>query len=164
MAAWATRAATGTTVRSLYNRSANNIGNVHITNVYNRTVINNTTTHVSYNGGQGGIAARPTQQQLAYEHAQHNATPLQVQHQQAAGSNRALLASVNNGRPPIAATARPAAFTGPGVVPARAAGGPYHPTPAAANAEHGAPGPAITHPSGWHAGAAWRDPGAADPG
>ena len=127
MAAWAIRAATGTTVRSLYNRTVNNFGNVHITNVYNRTVINNTTTHVSFNGGQGGISARPTAQQLAYQHAQHTPpTAVQTQHQQAASSNHALLASVNNGRPPIAATSRPGDFTGTGVVPARSAGGPVH--------------------------------------
>ncbi len=58
-----------------YNRGVNNVGNVHITNVYNRTVINNTTTHVSFNGGQGGIAARPTAEQEAYAHAQHTRPP-----------------------------------------------------------------------------------------
>jgi hypothetical protein len=122
-----------------YNRTVNNISNVHITNIYNRTVINNTTTHVSFNGGHGGIATRPTAQQEAFAHAQHTPpTPLQMQHRQAASSNHDLLATVNHGRPPIAATARPAAFSGPGVVPARNAAAP----------EHGAPGPAITHPTG----------------
>ena len=116
-----------------YNRAGNNFGNVHITNVYNRTIINNTTTHVSFNGGQGGIIARPTPQQLTYEHVRHTPpTGLQTQHQQAASSNHDLLASVNHGRPAIAATSRPAAFTGAGVVGARAAGGPYHPAPAGA--------------------------------
>ena len=45
-----------------YNRSVNNITNVtNITNVYNKTVINNVTiNNVSYNGGNGGITARPT--------------------------------------------------------------------------------------------------------
>jgi hypothetical protein len=124
--------------RFAYNRAANNIGNVHITNVYNTTIIN-TTNRVSFNGGQGGIAARPTPQQEAFAHASHTPpTSLQVQHQQAAGGNHALLATVNNGRPPIAATSRPAAFTGPGVVPARNA----------AMAPHGAPGPAIAGPHG----------------
>ena len=125
--------------RFLYNRAANNFGGMRVTNVYNRTIINNTTAHVSFNGGQGGITARPTPQQLAYQHAQHTPlTGLQTQHQQAASGNHALLASVNNGRPPIAATSRPAAFTGAGVVPARSAGAPDHP----------APGPAITRPAG----------------
>ncbi len=135
--------------RFAYNRAANNIGNVHVTNVYNRTIINNTTTRASFNGGQGGIAARPTPQQEAYAHASHTPpTTLQVQHQQAAGSNHELLATVNHGRPPIAATSRPAAFTGPGVVPARNAPAAAHAVPGATGAVHGAPGPAITHPTG----------------
>jgi hypothetical protein len=148
-----------------YNRNVNNISNVHITNVYNRTVINNN-THVSFNGGQGGISARPSAQQLAYEHAQHTPpTAVQTQHIEAARTNHALLASVNNGRPPIAATARPGEFTGKGIVPARSAGGPVHlapaqhATPAATGAPHEAPGPAITpHPGTPGAAPALRTP------
>jgi hypothetical protein len=102
-----------------YNRNVNNISNVRITNVYNRTVINNTTTNVSYNGGQGGITARPTPQQEAYARQAHTPpTALQTQQERTASTNRALLASVNNGRPPIAATSRPGEFTGRSVVPA----------------------------------------------
>ncbi len=44
-----------------YNSAVTNIGtSVSITNVYNKTVINNNTTNVSYNGGAGGIHSRPT--------------------------------------------------------------------------------------------------------
>jgi hypothetical protein len=44
-----------------YNRAVNNFGGVTITNVYNKTVINNTSvTRVSFNGGSGGTAAQPT--------------------------------------------------------------------------------------------------------
>jgi 1-acyl-sn-glycerol-3-phosphate acyltransferase len=61
----------------------------------------------------------------------------QVQHVQTARSNPELRASVNNGRPPIAATAKPGDFKGEGVVAAREAGAPYHPPanrgPASAN-------------------------------
>ncbi len=105
-----------------YNRSVNNITNVNITNVYNKTVIVNRTTvnHVSFSGGPGGVVASPTPQQLAAEHENHiQATPMQVQHVQTAQSNRALFASVNHGAPPVAATARPAEFNGPGVVRAQ---------------------------------------------
>src|SRR5256885_1274651 len=43
-----------------YNRSVTNISNTNITNVYNRTVVNNVTVNrVSFNGGPGGVAARP---------------------------------------------------------------------------------------------------------
>jgi hypothetical protein len=110
-----------------YNRSVTNVNVTRITNVYNRTVIvnNNTVNHVSYNGGNGGIAARPTSRQLAAEHERHEAPlPVQAEHQQAAAKNRELFARVNQGRPPVAATARPADFHS--AVPARAAGAPYH--------------------------------------
>ena len=43
-----------------YNRTVNNISNVSITNVYNKTVVVNNTTNVSYNGGTGGTTARAT--------------------------------------------------------------------------------------------------------
>ena len=46
---------------------------------------------------------------------------MQSQHEHAASSNRAFLASVNHGRPTIAATARPGEFNGRGVVAAREA-------------------------------------------
>ena len=49
----------------------------------------------------------------------------QTQHVQAARSEQQLRASVNHGKPPIAATPKPAAFQGSGVVPAKQSGGPY---------------------------------------
>jgi hypothetical protein len=102
-----------------YNSSVNNVVNVNVTNVYNKTVINNTTNKVSYNGGKGGIAAKPTAEELAAAKEPHVApTALQVQHQQAASKNPALFASKNHGHPAIAATAHPGVFKGPGVVPA----------------------------------------------
>ena len=100
-----------------YNRTVNNISNVHITNVYNKTVINNVTENrVSYNGGNGGVRAQPTPQQVAFAHAQH--TPpvaAQRQHLAMARQNPQLRVTNNHGAPPIAATARPAAFTGAAV-------------------------------------------------
>jgi hypothetical protein len=99
----------------------------NVTNVYNKTVIVNNNTHVAYNGGQGGIAARPTAQQQAYAHESHRGpVTAQMHNQRAASQNRALFALENHGRPPVAATARPADFRGRGVVAAKAAGGTYH--------------------------------------
>ena len=113
--------------RFFYNRSVTNVNVTNVTNVYNKTVIVNNNTHVAYNGGQGGIAARPTPQQQTYAHESHRApVAAQMQHQQAASQNRALFARENHGRPPVAATARPADFKGRGVVAAKAAGGIYH--------------------------------------
>ncbi len=115
-----------------YNRSVNNVSNVAtITNVYNKTVVNNVTvTNVSYNGGAGGTTATPTAKEQAAAHQPHvPPTGAQMQHEQTAKSNPALSASQNHGKPPIAATQKPAGLSGPGVVSARAAA-PYHPTPA----------------------------------
>jgi hypothetical protein len=111
-----------------YNRSVNNVTN--ITNVYNTTVVNNSTTvnRVSYNGGNGGVTAQPTAAEQAAARERHiPPVAAQTQHIQAAQSNPQLRASANEGKPPIAATARPASFTGSQVVPAKAAGAPYHP-------------------------------------
>ena len=110
-----------------YNRSVNNVNVTNVHNVYNKTVINNTAfNHVSYNGGNGGINARPTAAEETAAHERHTpATAAQTEHQQAAGKNHALLASVNHGRPAIAATAKPGEFSGKGVVAARQAGAPY---------------------------------------
>jgi WXXGXW repeat (2 copies) len=148
-----------------YNRSVNNFSNVHITNVYNRTVVNNTIINrVSYNGGAGGSVARPTGQQLAFAHEQHVLpTQLQVQHAQIAASNRELLASMNHGRPPVAATSQPGRFSGQGVVAARQTGGPFN--PAAGRAPNGAPGPAIARHAEATPGTppALREPGSQHP-
>src|ERR1700723_2574073 len=111
-----------------YNTSVNNVSHTtNITNVYNKTVINNTTvTNVSYNGGPGGAAARPTPEEQTFAHEQHAPpTSSQMQQQRTAVSNHAQWASQNQGKPQVAATAKPGAFTGSGVVAARSAGAPY---------------------------------------
>jgi hypothetical protein len=129
--------------RFFYNRSVTNVNITNIHNVYNTTVINNTRTvsRVSYNGGNGGLSARPTPEQETAMHERHlPPAAVQTQHIQAARGNPELRASANQGKPPIAATARPGAFSG-GAVPAREAGAPYHP-PAnrpTANRESGQP-------------------------
>jgi WXXGXW repeat (2 copies) len=115
--------------RFFYNRSVNNVDVTNIHNVYNTTVINNTTVNrVSYNGGNGGINARPTPEQEAAAHERH-APPVaaQTQHVQAARDNPELRASANQGKPPVAATPKPGAFKDPAVVPAKEAGAPYQP-------------------------------------
>ena len=110
-----------------YNRSVNNINITNIHNVYNTTVINNTVVNrVSYNGGNGGINERPRPEEEAAERERHiGPVAAQNEHLQAARSNPQLRASVNHGKPPIAATPRPGAFNEHGVVPAKKAGAPY---------------------------------------
>jgi hypothetical protein len=92
-----------------YNRSVTNVSVTNVTNVYNKTVIVNNTSTTSFNGGSGGVQARPT-----------------AQHEHAAAANRQNFASENRGRPAIAATARPGDFGRHSAVAARAAGGEYH--------------------------------------
>jgi hypothetical protein len=108
-----------------YNTAVTNVNTTVIHNTYiDRTVINNTTVNrVSFNGGTGGINVRPTAEEQSAEHEQHiPPSSMQAQHEQAARSDRTLLASVNHGRPAVAATAKPGVFHGEGVVAAREAG------------------------------------------
>jgi hypothetical protein len=106
-----------------YNRSVTNVNVTIIHNTYNQTVVNRfNVTRVSYNGGVGGVMATPTaQQRLAAREHHLQPTRLQLQHREEAQRTPALLAQANHGRPAIAATTRPGAFNGPGVVRARGA-------------------------------------------
>ena len=112
-----------------YNRSVTNISNTTVINtVYNQQVINNNITHISYNGGDGGVRAQTTERDLLAAREQHIApTPDQTHHQQLASLNQNLRASANNGRPSIAAVAKAGDFSPHNVVAAQAAGGPLRP-------------------------------------
>ena len=120
-----------------YNRSVTNINitNVH---VYNKTVINERVVNrVSYNGGRGGIMARPTRDEDRWSHERHfEATHAQMDHENRARGNREFLASVNHGRPAVAATARPAEFHGRDAVPARGSERPMENRAAERNVPH----------------------------
>ena len=124
-----------------YNRSVNNVNITNIHNVYNTTVINNNTVNrVSYNGGNGGITARATPEQEAVANERHiPPVSAQTQHEQAARSDPQQRASVNHGKPAVAATDRPGQLRGSGAVPAREAGAPYHPPAERGGTEAGRP-------------------------
>jgi hypothetical protein len=94
-----------------YNRSVNHIDNVHITNVYSRAVVNSNVNRASFNGGHGGIAARPSPRELGYAREAHVA-PVAAQEQQRtfASQNQGMRASFNHGAPAVAATPRAGAF------------------------------------------------------
>src|SRR5262249_25658654 len=115
-----------------YNRTVNNISNAQISNVYNKTVVVNNVTNVSYNGGAGGTTAQATPQQNAAAHQQHVApTAQQTQHMEMAAKDPALSLNNNQGHPTVAATTHAAQMSGAGVVAA-------HPgTPVAAIAPQG---------------------------
>ena len=128
-----------------YNRSVTNITNV--TTVYNKTVIVNE-NHVAFNGGEGGIAARPTHEEERAEH-EHHREPLaaQTRHEHMAGQNKQNFASENHGRPAIAATAKPGEFKGKGVVAAKSAGAPYKTPALSPKQARGSSTPAAKHAS-----------------
>jgi hypothetical protein len=130
-----------------YNTAVMHVNTTVITNVYvNKTVIVNNESHVAFNGGQGGVAARPTPQEISYAHETHvPPVAAQVQHVKEASQNKQNFARLNGGKPAIAATARPGEFKGPGVVTAKAAGAPYH-APAMSPKEARAPAPAGNKP------------------
>jgi WXXGXW repeat (2 copies) len=136
-----------------YNQSVTNINVTVVHNTYNETVINNVTVNkVSYNGGAGGIAAAPTPQERQAAQEPHVApTTMQRQHIQEAAKNPALFAKANAGRPPIAATPKPAVFNAPGVVGAHGAVmAPPHPDVAVhGNNGSGAP-PVANQPNATH--------------
>jgi hypothetical protein len=112
-----------------YNRSVNNVNVTVIHNVYNTTIVNRSVTRVSYNGGNGGVNVRATSEEEAAMRGRHiPPVAAQTQHMEAARGNPQLRASANHGKPPIAATARPAEFSGGGSVAARE-GGKYTPPP-----------------------------------
>jgi hypothetical protein len=106
-----------------YNRSVNNITNISSTHVYNRPVAAaGGLSRVSFNGGPRGVQTRPTDGQLAAARATHlGSTSAQLQHVQTARAQPSLRASINHGAPSIAATTRPAALRGSGVVAAAGA-------------------------------------------
>jgi hypothetical protein len=107
-----------------YNRAVMNVNVTDIHNVYNTTVNVREVNHVSYNGGDGGITARATPEEERAAQDRHIApVAAQTQHEQAARGNQDMRASRNQGKPPVAATARPGDF-GHGT-PAREAGGTY---------------------------------------
>ena len=113
--------------RFFYNTTVNRVNVTEIHNVYNTRIDVRNETRVSYNGGNGGVNVRASSQEEAAARERHiGAVSAQQQHIQAARGNRELRASENHGRPPIAATARPGAFSGGGVVAARS-GGNYNP-------------------------------------
>jgi hypothetical protein len=118
-----------------YNTAVVHVNETILHNTYRTTIIENNRSRVAFNGGQGGINARASEEQERWASERHvGAVQAQQEHREAARGNPQLRASANQGRPPIAATQRPNDFHN-GSVAAREAGGEYHAPPA--NAAHG---------------------------
>ena len=99
-----------------YNRAVVRVGPTFVRDVYYHPVVYRSShEHVSFSGGPEGVRARPTREQMLAERERHAAfTPLQQRQQRMAFADHALRADYNHGRPPVAATARPAMFHGSG--------------------------------------------------
>jgi hypothetical protein len=96
-----------------YNRAVTNLQGAQITNVYEKNVVINNRDRISYNGGPGGLAARPTAEEEAIAREPHRPpTHWQAQHVRAASVDSTGFASTNHGRPVHPATARPSGFEG----------------------------------------------------
>lgn len=109
-----------------YNRSVNNVDITINRNVYNTPVRQSVGVRVSFNGGNGGVNARPTSQDQAAARERHiPPVAAQTQHVQAARAAPALRATANHGKPAVAATPRPGAINDRGVVPAKQSGASY---------------------------------------
>jgi hypothetical protein len=109
-----------------YNTAVSHVNVTNIHNTYTQTVVNNSTVNrVSFNGGRGGVTARPTAAEQAATRAPHQpATAVQMQHRQAAMASHTLPASVSHGEAKLAATAKPAELNARDVVKASSAGTP----------------------------------------
>ncbi len=121
-----------------YNTAVSNVGvNIHNTYV-DKTVINNNSSHVSFNGGTGGTTARPTPAENAAANERHIApTSAQTQQEHAASTNKSQFYSANHGQPSVAGTSKAGDFGGAHL------GASEHPATASHN------GPANT-PNGAH--------------
>lgn len=89
--------------RFRYNTAVVRVNTVVVHNTYvNTTVINRTvvTSRASFNGN-GGVVARPTQNEVAAMHERHiMATPEQIRNQRVAREDRSQFASANHGGSP----------------------------------------------------------------
>jgi hypothetical protein len=94
-----------------YNTAVMNVNRTVIHNTFNRTVINknvcNNCKRVSFNGGRGGVNARPTAAQMESRRRGIAETQEQRIHAHDASQDRSLAARVNHGRPPTTTTQRP---------------------------------------------------------
>jgi hypothetical protein len=105
-----------------YNRTVNNINVTNVTTHYSTAVRTVRPAGASFNG-PGGATVRPTpEQQAAARERRVSLTGEQEHHMRVAREDPKQRATVNKGRPAIAATVKPGEFTGRGVTGASRAG------------------------------------------
>jgi WXXGXW repeat (2 copies) len=99
-----------------YNRFVTNVNVNIIHDTYVQRVNRNVVSRVSYNGGHGGLMARPTAaDRIAMREHHFQSTAVQRQHVQEAARRPELFARRNGGRPSIAATPRAGVYSGRGI-------------------------------------------------
>ncbi len=94
-----------------YNTYVTRVNTSIVHNVYSdrNVFVSRTDDRISYNGGRGGLTARPTASQLSVSRSQHfGMTSTQRGLVANASHNRTMRASINHGHPQQAALARPA--------------------------------------------------------
>ena len=95
----------------VYNRAVTNVNVTVIHNYYNRTVVVNNVNRVSFNGGPHGIQARENEHERMAAREHHiEARREQIEHEHVAHADRSQWASVNHGRPAVAASGRAGDF------------------------------------------------------
>ncbi|MGO9172829.1 MAG: YXWGXW repeat-containing protein [Rhodomicrobium sp.] len=96
-----------------YNRSVTNTGRPgSFASVYSKAAPEGSSSRVSFNGGNGGVRAQPTLQELEAASERHlPPSAEQLNHQHLASRNPVLKLSHNHGRPLIAATAKAGDFS-----------------------------------------------------
>jgi hypothetical protein len=129
-----------------YNTAVTNVNTTYVRYVYvDRTVLVNRYrgNFISYNGGTGGISARPTSREIQVRRERHYPmTDLQRQHFAVAAQNRNYLARVNHGHPAAVSVRKPLSSDNrpPGFTPIRSTDRIAAPTPhRAMPARHAAP-------------------------
>jgi WXXGXW repeat (2 copies) len=95
-----------------YNTAVMHVNTTIVHNTYvDRTVVHEGGSRVAYNGGPGGVNARPTATEMQAANDHHvAATSGQLSHQRTAGQDRNQYANVNHGAPANAAVARTTAY------------------------------------------------------
>jgi hypothetical protein len=124
-----------------YNTVYNNVNRTVVHNTYSYNISNRVTevSHASFNGGDGGVQARPRQQEaVARQEPYAPRMNTQVQHAESFRTDRNQFATVNHGHPPNTAVSRPIEAD-PGVRPL-----PPQAHPVAPIAARGVPSPRTT--------------------
>lgn len=94
-----------------YNRAVTRVNVNVVHNTYNKTVVNNNSSHTSFNGGTGGTTNKPTGEERNAEHENHTGpTSEQTNHEHSASQNRSQFNGVNHGNPTTTGSSRPGQF------------------------------------------------------